>query len=72
MKTILGQVKILFRASEELIETLEENRVQLQNMMTSKFIGYFLKEISAWQKTLCLVDWFDVQRTWSYLDSIFI
>jgi hypothetical protein len=27
MKTILGQVKILFRASEELIETLEENRV---------------------------------------------
>ena len=67
----------LLRASEELIETLEENQVQLQNMMTSKFIGYFLKEISAWQKTLCLVDqvittWFDVQRTWSYLESIFI
>ena len=67
----------LLRASEELIETLEENQVQLQNMMTSKFIGYFLKEISSWQKTLCLVDqvittWFDVQRTWTHLESIFI
>ena len=67
----------LLRASEELIETLEENQVQLQNMMTSKFIGYFLKEISAWQKTLCQVDqvitsWFDVQRTWTHLESIFI
>ena len=67
----------LLRTSEELIETLEENQVQLQNMMTSKFIGYFLKEISSWQKTLCLVDqvittWFDVQRTWSHLESIFI
>ena len=67
----------LLRASEELIETLEENQVQLQNMMTSKFIGFFLTEISTWQKTLGVVDqvitsWFDVQRTWSYLESIFI
>ena len=67
----------LLRASEELIETLEENQVQLQNMMTSKYIGYFLEEISEWQKKLCMVDqvistWFDVQRTWSHLESIFI
>ena len=67
----------LLRASEDMIETLEENQVQLQNMMTSKFIGYFLEEISAWQKTLCIVDqvitlWFDVQRTWSHLESIFV
>ena len=39
-------------------------------MMTSKFIGHFLEEISGWQKTLCTVDtvitlWMDVQRTWS-------
>ena len=67
----------LLRASEDLIETLEENQVQVQNMLTSKFIGYFLEEISKWQKTLCLVDhvitlWFDVQRTWSHLESIFV
>ena len=80
-------------------------QVQLQNMMTSKYIGFFLKEISAWQKTLGVVDtvlrnvhlphlsviitvivviimitaceqvivlWMEVQRTWSYLESIFI
>ena len=67
----------LLRTSEELIETLEENQVQLQNMMTSKYIGFFLEEISTWQKRLSVVDtvislWFDVQRTWSHLESIFI
>lgn len=44
------------RTSEELIETLEENQVQLQNMMTSKYIAYFLEEISTWQKCLSVVD----------------
>ena len=67
----------MLRGSEDLIETLEENQVQLQTMMTSKFIGYFLEEISGWQKTLCVVDhvitlWFAVQRTWSHLESIFV
>ena len=65
------------RGSEDLIETLEENQVQLQAMMTSKFIGYFFEEISGWQKTLSIVDhiitlWFAVQRTWSHLESIFV
>ena len=46
---------IYFRTSEELIETLEENQVQLQNMMTSKYIAYFLEEISSWQKRLSMV-----------------
>ena len=36
-----------------------------------------MDEISAWQKRLSVVDtvislWFDVQRTWSHLESIFI
>ncbi|CAH8640372.1 unnamed protein product [Heterobilharzia americana] len=67
----------LLKASEELIETLEENQVQLQNMMTSKYIAYFLDDVSAWQKKLSTADqvitiWFEVQRTWSYLESIFI
>ena len=39
--------------------------------------SYFLEEISIWQKRLSMVDqvivsWFDVQRTWSHLESIFI
>lgn len=86
---------MLIGASEELIETLEDNQakkkkmflmlfiftmflqVQLQNMMTSKFVGYFLEQVSEWQKNLSTADsviviWFEVQRTWSHLESIFI
>ncbi|XP_059474542.1 dynein beta chain, ciliary-like isoform X3 [Neocloeon triangulifer] len=64
------------RASEELIETLEENQVQLQNLMSSKYIAFFLREVSAWQQRLSNADqvisvWFDVQRTWLHLNSIF-
>ena len=67
----------LLKASEELIETLEDNQVQLQNMLTSKYIAHFLEEVSTWQKKLSTADqvitiWFEVQRTWSHLESIFI
>ncbi|KAI8492613.1 Dynein heavy chain 9, axonemal, partial [Branchiostoma belcheri] len=67
----------LLKASEELIETLEDNQVQLQNLMTSKYIAHFLEEVSGWQKKLSTADsvisiFFEVQRTWSHLESIFI
>ncbi|XP_072167681.1 dynein beta chain, ciliary [Diadema setosum] len=68
---------MLLRSNEELIETLEDNQVQLQNLMTSKHIAHFLEEVSGWQKKLSTTDsvisiWFEVQRTWSHLESIFI
>ena len=52
-------------------------QVQLQNLMTSKYIAYFLDQVSGWQKKLSTADsvitiWFEVQRTWSYLEAIFI
>ncbi|XP_030063865.1 dynein axonemal heavy chain 9 [Microcaecilia unicolor] len=67
----------LLKSDEELIETLEDNQVQLQNLMTSKYIAFFLEEVSGWQKKLSTADsvisiWFEVQRTWSHLESIFI
>lgn len=67
----------LLKASEELIETLEDNQVVLQNLITSKFIAHFLEEVSAWQKKLMIADqvitvWFEVQRTWTHLESIFM
>nr|CAH7754609.1 unnamed protein product [Callosobruchus chinensis] len=67
----------LLTVSEEIIETLEENQVALQNMMTSKFIDFFLEEVSDWQKKLSNADqvinvYLEVQRKWSYLESIFI
>ena len=45
--------------------------------MTSKYIAYFLEQVSGWQRKLSTADsvitiWFEVQRTWSYLEAIFI
>ncbi len=46
-------------------------------MMTSKFVGHFLEQVSSWQKKLSNADavitiWMEVQITWSHLESIFI
>lgn len=67
----------LLRASEELLETLDDNQVQLQNLAASKHVLYFLKEVTEWQQRLSDIDqimssWFDVQRKWIYLENIFI
>ncbi|XP_032695992.1 dynein heavy chain 9, axonemal [Lontra canadensis] len=62
---------------EDLLEVLEDNQVQLQNLMMSKYIAFFLEDVSGWQKKLSTADavisaWFHVQRTWSHLESIFM
>ena len=67
----------MVKTTEELVETLEDNQVQLQNLLTSKYIAHFLAEVSGWQKRLSNTDqvleiWLEVQRTWSHLESIFI
>ncbi|NXN96056.1 DYH9 protein, partial [Rhinopomastus cyanomelas] len=67
----------LLKSNEELIETLEDNQMQLQNLMLSKYVAFFLDEGSAWQRKLSTTDsvislWFEVQRAWSHLESIFI
>lgn len=68
---------MLLKSDEVLVETLEENQVQLQNLMTSKYLAHFLQEVTSWQQKLSTADsvisiWFEVQRTWSHLESIFI
>ncbi|XP_037350847.1 dynein axonemal heavy chain 17 isoform X1 [Talpa occidentalis] len=67
----------LLKSDELLVETLEDNQVQLQNLMMSKYLAHFLKEVTSWQQKLSTADsvisiWFEVQRTWSHLESIFI
>lgn len=68
---------LMLKSDEVLVETLEDNQVQLQNLMTSKYLSHFLKEVTSWQQKLSTADavlsiWFEVQRTWSHLESIFI
>ncbi|XP_014471080.1 PREDICTED: dynein beta chain, ciliary-like [Dinoponera quadriceps] len=72
-RTKLNVLKI----DEETIETLEENQVQLQSMLDSRYVAYFLGEVTDWQQKLSNADaainaWFHVQRAWMYLESIFI
>jgi dynein heavy chain len=67
----------LLKVREELIEVLEDNQVQLQNMLSSKFIGHFYAEVMDWQTKLNNADrviniWLEVQRIWAYLEAIFI
>lgn len=67
----------LLRMDEEPIKTLENNQVQLQNLMSSKYIAYFMDSVSLWQSKLSVADsvisiWFEVQQTWTHLESIFI
>lgn len=67
----------LLKVKEELIEVLEDNQVHLQNILTSKFVGHFYNEVAHWQIKLNTADrvislWLDVQRTWAYLEAIFI
>ncbi|XP_037537274.1 dynein heavy chain 11, axonemal [Nematolebias whitei] len=66
----------LLKADENLIETLEDNQVQLQNILMSKYVEYFQLEVSGWQRKLMVADlvissWMCVQRTWAHLNSIF-
>jgi len=65
------------RVEEELTEALEENQVQLQNIASSKFVGHFQEQVSAWQKKLAILEqaittWLDVMRKWANLVAIFI
>lgn len=69
-------VKII-RVPEEVVETLEDNQVQLQNIASMRFNDFFIDEIEEWVKKLGLVDTnmyllLDVQKKWQYLETIFI
>uniref|UniRef100_A0A8D0L4V2 Dynein axonemal heavy chain 11 n=1 Tax=Sphenodon punctatus TaxID=8508 RepID=A0A8D0L4V2_SPHPU len=67
----------LLKSDELLFETLDNNQVQLQTILQSKYVEYFTEQVLNWQKKLNVADsviviWMEVQRTWSYLESIFI
>ena len=71
---------VLLAVDETVMEALEDNTLQLQNLMASKYVqgnGDFLEKVLTWQKKLGMVDvvistWKEVQSKWSNLQSIFI
>ena len=64
-------------AADEIRLQLEDHLLNLQTMSGSRFVGIFATKVRTWEKTLNLVMetldvWFNVQRQWMYLESIFI
>ena len=73
-----GQVRgHVLGAAEEINLQLEDHLLNLQTMSGSRFVGRYAQKVRTWEKTLnmvveCLDVWYNVQRKWMYLESIFI
>lgn len=75
-----GTERYLLSIDETLLEALEDNSMQLQNLMASKYVQgnqTFLDQVQTWQRKLGMVDvtlnaWKEVQSKWSNLQSIFV
>ena len=62
---------------EEDFECLEEHQLQVNNMLLSKYVGYFEKTVEAWKQDLgSIYDvvqlLIEVQKSWSFLENLFI
>uniref|UniRef100_A0A8C2U8V4 Dynein axonemal heavy chain 10 n=1 Tax=Coturnix japonica TaxID=93934 RepID=A0A8C2U8V4_COTJA len=62
---------------DEILEVLDDNTVNLQSILGSRFVGPFLTAGHQLEKSLALIGevieiWMVVQRKWMYLESIFI
>jgi dynein heavy chain len=66
----------LLRLEDEQVETLESDQMSVQSIVGGRY-GHFKAEASEWQRSLGLVSDIvqligDIQRTWSYLEPLFI
>ncbi|XP_053089780.1 dynein axonemal heavy chain 11 isoform X1 [Pangasianodon hypophthalmus] len=67
----------VLKCDDELIERLEDHQVQLQAMLQTKQVEFFHRQVLDLQGQLTQADtvlfvWLEVQRTWAYLESIFM
>ena len=63
--------------NDDDFDLLEQDQLTVQGMMASRFLATFEEEVTTWQKALAMVAEVitllsDVQRTWSYLEPLFI
>jgi dynein heavy chain len=60
----------------ELLATLEDHLLLLQNLASSRFAAYFQQSLDSWLERLLKIDatvtkWLEVQHVWSYVHAIF-
>ena len=69
---------LLPRPSDEVVENLESDQMELQSMVgMGKFVKYFKERVTKWLNTLSdveenLKDWLNVSKQWGSLESIFL
>ncbi|XP_015836813.2 dynein axonemal heavy chain 10 [Tribolium castaneum] len=64
-------------STEEIMQVLEDNSMNLQSMAGSQFVGPFLIQVQKLEKSLANIgevidEWLSVQRKWLYLEGIFV
>ncbi|KAH0806962.1 dynein heavy chain 10, axonemal-like [Histomonas meleagridis] len=62
---------------EDILTTLDDNKMKLQSLSSSRFVTYFQKSVHEWEIILSKIGdliniWLQVQLKWMYLESIFI
>ncbi|XP_062848433.1 dynein axonemal heavy chain 11 [Trichomycterus rosablanca] len=67
----------VLKCDDEVLELLEDHQVQLQAMLQTKQVEFFHQQVLVLQAQLTQADsvlliWLEVQRTWAYLESIFM
>ena len=72
-----GSSVCILKIEEEDFESLENDQLTVQGMVASRFLATFETEVLGWQKQLAMVNEVvvlltDIQRTWSYLEPLFI
>ncbi|EFJ08822.1 hypothetical protein SELMODRAFT_131043 [Selaginella moellendorffii] len=65
------------KSTEPIVVLLEDMMLNLQSMVSSRFVRAFLNEVNNWERKLSLIGevidiLMQVQRKWMYLESIFI
>lgn len=61
---------------EEVIQQLDDHRIELQTIMASRFVAPVKEKVEQWIKSLRLVsdvieEWITLQKNWMYLEFIF-
>ena len=78
MYKVHGQDDVpLVKLLEDDFEALEADQLIVQGMMANRYVAQFEDEVNEWQQSLAMVSEVilvntEVQRTWSYLEPLFI
>ena len=70
----VSRAHVLAAGTDEVTKLLEDVGLNLQSIMSSRFVRPFSEEVHKWETRLssvseCLEVWLNVQRKWMYLGA---